>query len=208
LYPVEVVAAGGRQLSFGAGGGDAVIAAEQAGRAAARVQSLVGVDGVLLPEWRGGRGPGERVALVDAGGATLTEPRPAARRGWIGEPWPGTVPDPAPAIVHPASTTATSLPRAASTTSPSVVRLLDENGYPVRVSGRGVLSADPAAMADREHGRPLPIVRWAGPWPCDERWWDPAGHRRRARLQVITTTGAAHLLVLESGRWTLEATYD
>ena len=193
LYPIEVVAAGGRQLSFGAGGGDAVIAAEQAGRAAARVQALVGVDGVLLPEWRGGRGPGERVALVDAGGATLTEPRPAARRDWVPEPWPGAVPDPAPAIVHPA---------------PPPVRVLDQAGYPVRVSGRGLLSAEPVALADREHGRPVPIVRWAGPWPCDERWWDPAGHRRRARLQVTTATGATHLLVIEDGRWTLEATYD
>ena len=52
------------------------------------------------------------------------------------------------------------------------------------------------------------VVAWAGPWPADERWWDPAGHRRRARLQVVTGEGTAHLLSLEGGRWHLEATYD
>jgi protein ImuB len=49
---------------------------------------------------------------------------------------------------------------------------------------------------------------WAGPWPADERWWDPAAARRRARLQVLLDDGTAHLLVLEHGRWHLEATYD
>ena len=53
-----------------------------------------------------------------------------------------------------------------------------------------------------------PSWRRAGPWPCDERWWDPRGHRRRARLQVTTAGGVAYLLVVESGRWAVEATYD
>ena len=192
LYPQEVVAAGGRQLSFGAGGGDAIVAAEHADRSLARVQSLVEAEGALLPEWRGGRGPGERVVLVDAAGADLTVPRLAARSEWVGEPWPGAVPDPAPVVVHP---------------HPLPVRLLEEAGYPVRVSGRGVLSDAPATMATRERGRPDVVTRWAGPWPCEERWWDSAGHRRRARLQVVTRSGTAHLLILEAGRWALEATY-
>jgi hypothetical protein len=51
----------------------------------------------------------------------------------------------------------------------------------------------------------------------EERWWDPIGHRRRARLQVVLASGdapshpsagAAHLLTLEAGSWWLEATYD
>jgi protein ImuB len=52
------------------------------------------------------------------------------------------------------------------------------------------------------------VTGWSGPWPTDERWWDPAAARRRARLQVLLEDGTAHLLVLEQGRWYLEATYD
>jgi protein ImuB len=51
------------------------------------------------------------------------------------------------------------------------------------------------------------IAAWAGPWPVDERWWDPATHRRLVRLQV-TTAEAARLLRLVDGRWWVEATYD
>jgi protein ImuB len=54
----------------------------------------------------------------------------------------------------------------------------------------------------------LGIIGWAGPWPADERWWDPAAARRRARLQVLLDDRTAHLLVLEQGLWRLEATYD
>ncbi|MCU1380235.1 MAG: hypothetical protein JWN29_3218, partial [Acidimicrobiales bacterium] len=42
----------------------------------------------------------------------------------------------------------------------------------------------------------------------DERWWDGATRRRRARIQVVTVTGEAHLLAVEAGRWSVEATYD
>lgn len=52
------------------------------------------------------------------------------------------------------------------------------------------------------------IARWTGPWPVDERWWDPAGARRRARFQVVTADGIGRLLVLEGGRWWIEAVYD
>jgi protein subunit release factor B len=34
------------------------------------------------------------------------------------------------------------------------------------------------------------------------------GPRQRARLQLVTAEGRAHLAVLESGQWHLEATYD
>jgi protein ImuB len=52
------------------------------------------------------------------------------------------------------------------------------------------------------------VVAWAGPWPLDERWWDPAAARRRARFQIVTADGLARLLTLEGGRWSVEATYD
>ena len=192
LEPDEVVASGGRQLTLDADVIDAVAAAEGAGRAVARVQGLVGVQGVLLAEWRGGRGPGERVHLVTAATVDLTEPRPAARPDWVGEPWPGAIPEPAPARVHP---------------EPLPVEVLDADGRPGGVTARGELSAAPVTLAIGR-GTIQPVVGAAGPWPCEERWWDTARHRRRARLQLLTPTGTAHLVVLEQGTWSLEATYD
>ncbi len=196
LAPEEVVPAGGRQLAFSAGGAgavDPVEAGDRAARALARVQGLLGVEAVRVPEWRGGRGPGERVALVPVAADDVTETRPSAQKGWVGEPWPGTVPDPAPAVVH-------------APPLPAVVA--DAGGRPVGVTGRGEISAPPATVALGAGGRPAAVADWAGPWPCDERWWDPAGHRRRARLQLTTADGRAFLLVVEAGCWAVEATYD
>jgi protein ImuB len=42
----------------------------------------------------------------------------------------------------------------------------------------------------------------------EERWWDPPASRRRARFQLLTGSGAAHLAAVEGGRWWIEATYD
>ncbi|MGI8984458.1 MAG: DNA polymerase Y family protein, partial [Acidimicrobiales bacterium] len=52
------------------------------------------------------------------------------------------------------------------------------------------------------------VTAWAGPWPVDERWWDAAAHFRRARWQVVTAGGTAHLLSQQGDRWEVEATYD
>ncbi len=186
FVPDEVVAAGGRQLSFSTGLIDEVEAADRAGRSSARVQGLVGVEGVLVPEWRGGRGPGERMSLTTVGASDLSEPRPATRSGWVSEPWPGSTPEPSPAVVHP---------------EPVRVDVLDATRRPVEVTGRGDLQAPPAWMEGQ------PVTAWAGPWPCDERWWDSALHRRRARMQV-TVGGTPYLLVLEGNQWAVEATYD
>ena len=211
LAPDEIVPAGGRQLAFSAGGPgavDAVEAGDRAARALARVQGLLGIEAVRVPEWRGGRGPGERVTLVPVAADDITEPRPGARPDWVRAPWPGVVPDPAPATVHD---------------PPLPAEVLDASGRPVRVSGRGEVSAAPATVAvggagspggraagprGRERGPGEAVAAWAGPWPCDERWWDLSAHRRRARLQVTTTGGVARLLTVEAGRWAVEATYD
>ena len=196
LAPDEIVPAGGRQLAFSAGGPgsvDAVEAGDRAVRALARVQGLLGVEAVRVPEWRGGRGPGERVRLVPVAADDITESRPAADPGWVRAPWPGVVPDPAPATVHD---------------PPLPAEVLDAAGRPVRVSGRGEVSAAPATVAVGSGTGGQAVAAWAGPWPCDERWWDIEAHRRRARLQVTTAGGVAHLLAVESGRWSVEATYD
>lgn len=188
LAPDEVVPAHGRQLGFW---GSETGAAERAARAVARVQGLLGPDSVRVVEWRGGRGPGERVQLVPAHAVDLTADRPSAHAGWVRQPWPGQLPAPAPAIVHD--------PRVPA-------EVFDAAGTSVRVSGRGVASAPPAAVVIGDRRRS--VEAWAGPWPADERWWDPGLHRRRARFQVVLDDRSAHLLTIESGHWWLEATYD
>jgi protein ImuB len=188
LRPEEVVAARGRQLGFW--GGETQLD-ERAARALARVAGLLGPEAVRVPERRGGRGPGEQLSLVPSMAVDLVDGRPAARDGWVTEPWPGRLPAPAPAQVHP---------------DPPPVELVDGAGRPVGVSGRGAISAAPEVLVAA--GVRSGVLAWAGPWPADERWWDPGGHRRRARIQVVTTAGSAHLLALEGGRWHLEATYD
>jgi protein ImuB len=120
---------------------------------------------------------------------TLGVPQAAAAAG---RPWPGHLPPPSPAVVHPVAPPA---------------QVLDAEGGAIGVTGRGVLVGEPASVAVA--GGPVtPVVTWHGPWPVDERWWDPVARRRRARLQVLTAAGDAYLLALEGGRWRVEATYD
>ena len=117
---------------------------------------------------------------------------PPAGQAWEQAPWPGQVPAPAPAVVHP---------------EPLAAEVADATGAVVAVGGRGLASAPPARL--RIAGGPwTAITAWAGPWPVDERWWDPGLHRRLARLQVVTADGTAHLLKLSGGAWWVEATYD
>ncbi len=189
LTPDEVVAARGRQLGFW--GGESRVD-ERAVRALARVQALLGTEAVTVPERRGGRGPAERLVLVPVTTVDLTAPRPTAQPDGAAEPWPGRVPPPAPAVVPP---------------DPPAADLLAADGASVGVTGRGAVTAPPAEVAVDGAGS-RKVVAWAGPWPVDERWWDPAAHRRRARVQVLDDTGTARLLVIEDGRWRLEATYD
>jgi protein ImuB len=48
----------------------------------------------------------------------------------------------------------------------------------------------------------------AGPWPVTQRWWDPPRACRQARFQLVTDDGNAWLVVLQDGRWQIEARYD
>ncbi|MFZ6004781.1 MAG: DNA polymerase Y family protein [Actinomycetota bacterium] len=189
LAPDEVVPAGGRQLGFW--GSDAATA-DRASRAVARVQGLLGTGSVAVPEWRGSRDPATQIALVAAEAVDLTVERPGAHRDRVVGPWPGRLPTPAPARVHSA---------------PLSAEVVDSDGHALEVSGRGALSAAPARLS--VSGAPwTEVVSWAGPWPLEERWWDSARGRRRARLQLVTADGQARLVVLEQGRWHVTATYD
>jgi protein ImuB len=191
LMPDEVRGDDGDQL--GLWGGRSA-ADERAARAVTRLTGLVGDRAVLVPAWQGGRLPGDRYRWVPAATTDLADPDDTAERlrpRLDDGPWPGALPSPLPAVVLPEARPA---------------ELVDAEGHPVEVSGRGELSSAPASLAIG--GRdPQPITAWAGPWPLDERWWEPRHHRRLARLQVVTADGAAHLVVAEHRRWWVAAAY-
>ena len=189
LVPVEVVAARGRQLGFW--GGETLVD-ERILRAVARLQGTLGAGSVRVAEIRGGRSPADRVVQIPVEAVDLTAPRPAAHLHHVPAPWPGRVPDPAPASVL---------------ADPEPVEVVDAGGRPVGVTGRAEVTAPPARLT-RPGRRPQSLTGWAGPWPVEERWWDPARHRRRARFQLVDDTGTAHLVAVEAGRWWLEAVYD
>lgn len=190
LTPDEVGPDHGRQQDFWAV--ERPAAAARAARSVARVQGLLGPEAVVTAEVVGARGPGEQMAMIPWG-----ESRTVPTRGRpIRPPWPGRIPPPAPATVHP---------------EPLPSEMFDVEGARVTVSGRGVMSGAPHRLSIHglsARGSSVEVQQWAGPWPADERWWEIDGSRRRARGQVLTDDGVAYLLVLEGGRWWVEATYD
>ncbi|MEM9564457.1 MAG: DNA polymerase Y family protein [Actinomycetota bacterium] len=196
LVPDEVVPARGRQLGLWGARNDR---SEEVTRVVGRLQGMLGPDAVTVAEYRGGLGPGERLRLVPAAAVDLGEERPGAEANAVGEPWPGQVPPPSPAQVHP---------------DPLPVDLVDEGGRVVAVDARGEPSAPPTTLigaggsGDGRSSTSRAIVGWAGPWPAEQRWWDPLTRRRRARMQVTLDDGTAHLLIIEGGAWSIEATYD
>ncbi|MBX7455887.1 DNA polymerase Y family protein [Mycolicibacterium sp. 3033] len=185
LRPVEVVSAEALQLPLWGGIGEEDRL--RARRALVRVQGLLGPDAVKIPVLSGGRGPAERITLTALGDELV--PRADPR-----QPWPGQLPEPSPSVLLD-----------------DPVELLDEHGAPVRVTARGLFSADPAQLA--APGRSGRLSWWTGPWPVDERWWDSAapGSGRTARAQVLLTGGdrqEALLLCYRQRRWYLEGRYE
>jgi protein ImuB len=150
-----------------------------------RVQGMVGHRGVLTPQLAGGRRPADRQTLVPwgdrAGGA-----RERVR------PWPGALPDPAP-------TTVFEMPR------PLCVE--DAHGRAVTIDERGRMSASPAVIVSQT-GTRRDLTAWAGPWPLEERWWDPSSARAVHRVQAVDASGCAWLLVRDAEGWWAEGRYD
>ncbi|HET6794169.1 MAG TPA: hypothetical protein VFH45_07000, partial [Acidimicrobiales bacterium] len=180
LEPDGLAPARGLQPGFWGGAAESD---DQAARGLARVQALLGPDAVLVTVPDGGRSAGDQVRLVPWG-----DDRVPARPTVC--PWPGRVPGAAPVVV-PAH--------------PEPVELLDGDGRPVQVSGRGLISAAPRLL--RTAGGDGVVTGWSAPWPCHERWWAPSGRRRVARLQVLTADGRALLLAVDRGRWAVEGVY-
>lgn len=195
LHPVEVVSAAALQLPlWGSSGDDDRLRAR---RALVRVQGLLGPESVQVPVLSGGRGPAERITLTPLG----DEPVPRADPG---QPWPGQLPEPSPTVLLD-----------------DPVELLDVEGNPVRVTGRGLFSSDPVRLTgDGRSGR---LSWWAGPWSVDERWWDPGNSGkagRTARVQVLLedpgdreagdrdTGDRAMLLCYRQRQWFLEGVYE
>jgi protein ImuB len=88
------------------------------------------------------------------------------------------------------------------------VELLDAQGNPVRVTSRGLFSAEPARLAGGHRGR---LSWWTGPWPVDEGWWDPdrvKGRTARAQVLLDTEPGQALLLCYRQRRWYVEGSYE
>ena len=185
LEPIEVRADDGAQAGLWGGRSEADVWAE---RSIARLAGLFGDDQVVMAERRGGRVPGDRHRWLPA---SLAVQRGPVAAPVVGEPWPGALPLPSPAEVLDA---------------PLPIEVLDAGGRIVTVTARGAVSAAPASVR-LDGGPPEPVAAWAGPWPLDERWWDPGRHRRHARFQLLTAGGEAHLAVVEHQRWWLLATY-
>ncbi|UGT39567.1 DNA polymerase Y family protein [Nocardia yamanashiensis] len=188
LEPIEVVSAGALQLGLWGGVGEDE---ERARRALIRVQGLLGGDAVRMGVLSGGRGPGERITMVNLG----DEPVPAADPA---QPWPGRLPEPAPAMIL---------------ANRPEVRLEAADGSPVWVSDRGLFTADPARLhwgSSSWH-----LTAWAGPWPLDDRWWSPhLPHGYAARAQVQLDEADEHhrrrvlLLLGYQHTWHVEGLYE
>ena len=158
---------------------------EHVERGIARLQGMLGPEAVLAPALQGGRSPLDRQQLSPWGERPTKTRDPQL-------PWPGSIPPPAPARVF-------------AEPHPAVV--LDEHRRTVTLTPRGLLSAPPELIGV-DGATPLVIEAWAGPWPIDELWWDPARARQVARFQVVGVDGSAWLMVAEDGCWWAEARYD
>jgi protein ImuB len=202
LVPDEVRADDGVQLGLWGGQSEAD---RRAARAIARLSTLTSEDAVTVPVWHGGRLPADRYRWVSAATVDLDQRLRAVSAAGTGSgpagPWPGTLPSPSPATVF---------------ADPHPAEVLDEHGAAVRVSARGMLSGRPTTLmlstgddaTGWRRGRPRSIIAWAGPWPIEERWWEPGQQRRLARFQVVTDDHDGFLVVAEHQRWWISARYD
>lgn len=192
LQPVEVVSAEALQLPLWGGPGEE--GRMRARRALVRVQGLLGADAVQVPVLSGGRGPVERITLTPLGDQAVPRADPD-------RPWPGRLPEPAPTLLLG---------------DPSGLEVLDAQDNPVRVNVRGMFTAEPARLASTVAAYCGQLGWWTGPWPVDERWWDPdpgerqsrAGPTARAQVLIDADPPRALLLCYRGRRWQVEGVYE
>ncbi|WP_231387253.1 DNA polymerase Y family protein [Nocardia sp. BMG111209] len=182
LEPIEVVTTAALQMGLWGEAGDNE---ERARRALVRVQGLLGGTAVQVGVLSGGRGPAERITLIALG----DEPAPRTDPDL---PWPGRLPEPAPAVVlvdHPG------------------VRLEAADSSPVWVTDRGDFTAVPARLYwGRKHWS---VTGWAGPWLLDEQWWGSTRPDCLVRAQVLLDDRVRTLLLLGyDGTWHVEGLYE
>ena len=154
-------------------------------RTVTQLQARLGHDAVLSVSVGGGRLLDERRVLRPWGEAIPTS---AQRR--TDQPWPGSLPGPAPSTVF-------------AQARPVVV--LDAEGAVVRVDRRGGLSM-PLVTLHLDDGPARRITAWAGPWPIHQRWWrNPLTVNR---FQIVDDHNEAWLLLAGGEQWWTEARYD
>lgn len=159
-------------------------------RGVARVQSLLGYDAVVVPVLQGGRSPRERQALVPWG------ERPRSGVGGLRpreQPWPGSIPGPAPARVM---------------AEPWPAAVVDEAGRVAEVSERGALSGEPTRFRPCAEEPWQLVAAWAGPWPVDRLCAVEEPRRLVCRFQIVGADGRAWLMTLAGGQWWTEALYE
>jgi protein ImuB len=183
LVATEVCADSGVQDRFWGGRSQAD---DDALRMINRLVGIGGPDAVRVARWQGGRLPEERYQWVSAVSA---EPDSGPIKSMT-PPWPGALPPPSPAVVLAAA-------------QPILVH--DVAGDVVTVNGRGEVSAPPAVVV--EQGRSVQVLCWAGPWPLEQRWWDPVSARRVAHFQMLLSDERALLAAVEHQRWWITAVY-
>ena len=179
IIPASIDSIGNHEDGLFGGGPD-----ERIHHALSRVQGMLGRTAVLTGAVGGGRGPADRATMLPWGDRLVHEREP-------NRPWPGHLPDPAPATVFE---------------PPRPVSVFSAAGAEVALNDRGVLSAAPASVSSGQST--LRVSAWAGPWSSQERWWDADRASTSSRFQVVDTSGTGWLLLLQHGQWWAEGRYD
>lgn len=168
---------------------------EQVVRALSRVASVDEAISITVPQWQGGRDVGTFIqrpwSSIDFFNDDASLVRVQKHY------WNGALPAPQPMMLCD---------------PPEQVMLCDEKLRPVVVTARHELSQRPVTITDQQRNT-WNVLTWAGPWPIEERWWDPQRRRRHARLQVLVQRHSAvdqsevWLLSTQSRQWHIVGMY-
>lgn len=153
------------------------------------LQHRLGYDAVQVGRVVGGRMLHERQSFSPFGQAG---PDHATRR--LEQPWPDSVPGPAPSMVFRQA---------------QPIWVLTDRESTLAVSDRGVLTGSPTWVQLPGSHQRRGISAWAGPWPVNQRWWRRAltDQRPLHRFQLVDDRQEAWLVLGVGGDWWAEARY-